>query len=218
MKTLIKTITIVSIATLTTANSHFNFSSRFNSSENDTTSTIDIRFPAEEHIFVSNELTYHPTTGNTAGTLTELVKFIPTDHSSDIDFPVHEELQSEIIASTLLINDAAEQTIEELIHFTPLAIEFNEQSLIEDLISFKPATIEIENIVEPTSVEELIKFTPREISNEEIVEPLTDLDVLIKFIPSDPAMTEIEKPTIEELVKFNLNEQVTTTIVEPLAE
>lgn len=219
MKTLIKTVTIVSIATLTTANSYFNFSSRFNSTTEDATPTIDIYFPTEENVQAAEKsANLYTTNTKVSENLTELVKFNPMVQSAALDLPT-DESQKMINSTDILINAAAEKTVDQLIHFAPATIEFNEQSLIENLVSFKPSEVDFTTIVEPVSVEQLIKYNPEEYNSEDIIEPVTALDQLVKFSPSEEVVTIVEEPiSIDELVKFNLDVQENTNIQEPVVK
>lgn len=220
MKTLIKTVTIVSIATLTTANSYFNFSSRFNSTTQDATPIIDIYFPSEENIQAAEKSAYlnKETNAKVSGNLVELVKFNPRVQSSSLDLPT-DDSHKMINPTDILVNAAAEKTVDQLVHFSPSTLEFNEQSLIENMVSFKPSEIDFTTIEEPVSIDQLIKYNPEEYKSEDIIEPVIALDQLIRFSPSEEVVTSIEEPvTVEDLVKFNLNVQEHTTIEEPVGK
>ncbi|MNS32893.1 hypothetical protein D3C72_649890 [compost metagenome] len=220
MKTLFKTVTVVSIATLTAVGTtQLNFSSRFNTTEKGTTPTFDIIMPAEANVLASNQqasaLNY--TAVGLSTDLTNTVAFEPSSEFSVSSLTLMDE-SSTLKASDLLISYGAENSValDELIRFEPEIVDVSDQLFLDEVISFKPSTdVATENIAEPMDMDDLIKFNPAEVNHENIVEPESSINQLIKFEPVLAAEV-IEPVNIDELVKFKVSDCQTSIIEEPV--
>ena len=223
MKTLFKTVTVVSIATLTAVGTtQVNFSSRFSNNEKTTTPTLDIYIPAEANAIVSNQLAVNysdwdeTTTASATMALANMVAFTPsTDFSASLA-SLNES--STVNAANLLTSYGVASTanLDELIHYSPEAAEISEQLFLNDVITFEPSDISTENIIEPLSTDDLIKFSPAEFNNQNIVEPESSIDQLIKFEPA-LASDLIEPVNIDDMVKFKAADCESTVIEEPIS-
>lgn len=221
MKALFKTVTVVSIATLTAVGTtQVNFSSRFsNTNEKTTTPTLDIYIPAEANVMVSNQQAansdWDETTSASANVaLANMVAFTPsTDFSASLA-SLNES--STVNAANLLTSYGVASTagVDELIHYSPEVAEISEQLFLNDLITFDPSDILTESIIEPVSTDDLIKFSPAEFNNQSIIEPESSIDQLIKFEPA--LASDVAEPVnIDEMVKFRTNDCESTIIEEP---
>ncbi|MCO4291790.1 hypothetical protein NF867_02815 [Solitalea sp. MAHUQ-68] len=229
MKTLVKTITVVSIATLTTlGTTKLNISTFSGNSEADEKS-LDIYFPSEENIPTRPqhlaEVTVH---AFSTSKLNALVEFKPSSIIEDVDvsdLTAIQELDEKIkfVPSQQEVEfepaSTSDKSIEELIKFKPSATFDNESTETElnAFIKFVPSEIDVNSIIEPLSMEQMVKFTPSELSSESIVEPVSSLDQLIKFTPSAALVDSeiIEPVSIDELVKFQPSNLENELVEEP---
>lgn len=223
MKTLFKTVTVVSIATLTAVGTtQVNFSSRFSTNEKATTPTLDIYIPTEANAIVSNQQAVNysdwdeTTNASTNVALANMVAFTPsTDYSASLA-SLNES--STVNAANLLTSYGVASTanVDELVRYSPEIAEVSEELFLEELITFEPSDISTENIIEPVSTDDLIKFSPSDYNNQSIVEPESSLDQLIKFEPA-LASDVVEPVNIDDMVKFKTADCEPTIIEEPIS-
>ncbi|MOA08242.1 hypothetical protein D3C78_1279930 [compost metagenome] len=225
MKTLFKTVTVVSIATLTAVGTtQVNFSSRFSTNEKTTTPTLDIYIPTEANAMVGNQqavtvnyIDWDETTNASANTaLANMVAFTPSaDYSASL---VSLNESSTVNAANLLTSYGVASTasVDDLIRYTPEIAEISEQLFLNDLITFEPSDISTESIIEPVSTDDLIKFNPADYNNQSIVEPESSIDHLIKFEPA-LASDVVEPVNIDDMVKFKTTDCESTVIEEPIS-
>ncbi|MCO4291789.1 hypothetical protein NF867_02810 [Solitalea sp. MAHUQ-68] len=230
MKTLVKTITVVSIATLTTIGTTKLNINTFAGSTEANEKALDIYFPAEENTPTKTqqlaEVTVH---AYSIEKLNALVEFKPSiNEDADVDVSDLTKIQGldekiKFIPSQQEVefepSSITDKSIEELIKFTPSETFDNESSELElnALIKFVPSEMDLNSVVEPLSIEQMLKFTPSELSSESIIEPVSTLDQLIKFTPSIASRDSeiIEPVSIEELVKFQPSNWENELVEEP---
>ncbi|POY38517.1 hypothetical protein C3K47_03740 [Solitalea longa] len=229
MKTLVKTITVVSIATLTAVGTtKLNLNTYSGSEEKNSKTSIDIYYPQEESLLNKtqylNEVTVH---AYSSTRMNSLVEFKP-DLTLDVDVtalataerlskqirfaPMQPVVETEPIA-------AEEAYLAELIRFKPTEIEVSDLEL-NALIQFVPDEIDSNPITEPVSIDQLVKFTPSSLNNETIVEPISKLDELIKFTPCTALYESeiIEPQSINDMVKFQPLNWENELVEEPVTD
>ncbi|POY38516.1 hypothetical protein C3K47_03735 [Solitalea longa] len=229
MKTLAKTITVVSIATLTAVGTtKLDLNTYAGSAEKNNKTSIDIYFPQEEFLLNKtqylNEVTVHAYSSNRINSLIEFKPDLTLDVdvtalvtaeslSKQIKFaPMQPVVETEPVAGE-------EAYLTELIRFKPTENEVSDLEL-NALIQFVPDEIDSNPVTEPLSIDQLVKFTPSILNNETIVEPMSALDELIKFTPSTALYQgEIVEPqSISDLVKFQPSNWENELVEEPVTD
>ncbi|UKJ08665.1 hypothetical protein [Solitalea lacus] len=223
MKTLFKTVTVVSIATLTaigTTKLNINtYSGTTKKQEN--TSALNIYIPKESKIKVmateaaaitSAERKIIADNMKVASDLETTNLLTPAQTKTKAGFYFTPASEIEVALEPV---SAEDQKFNELIKFKPADIDVNE-AVLNSVIAFVPSEIAVEEIVEPVSFEQLIKFSPSANDYDEIIEPASSFKELIKFKPSNVIISEIEEPVdFTEMIKFKPIVDENQLVVEP---